>query len=88
MPGYQADQRPAKHRRAIDRGLEDLTVVLDGLANRLATMSECLQQIVGRRGSLPIDLNAAGGMSPYSTEHLAMIELLVACPAHQAVRTT
>ena len=51
-------------------------------------MSECLQQIVGRRGSLPIDFNAAGGMSPYSTEHLAMIELLVACPAHQAVRTT
>ena len=51
-------------------------------------MAECLQQIVARRGRLPVDFNAAGGMSPYSTERLAMIELLVACPAHQAVRTT
>ena len=46
-------------------------------------MTACLQQILQRRGRLPVDFNAAGSVSQWSSDDYAMIELLVACPAHQ-----
>ncbi len=47
-----------------------------------AAMSQCLQQIIGRRGMLPTDLLAAGVLNPMSTAAYAWIDLLVSCPAH------
>jgi hypothetical protein len=47
-----------------------------------AAMSRMLLQIQQRRGQLPVDFLFSGGLSPYSSESLAMIEILVACPAH------
>lgn len=47
-----------------------------------AELRRSLRSIISRRGTLPVDFNASGGVSPYSDEHRAMIDVLVACPAH------
>ena len=50
-------------------------------------MVQCVEQMTRRRGRFPVDFTVTAGPSAFSNDWLAMMDILVACPAHEAVCT-